>query len=360
MPKFIPGLQLSKIFFEEAVRPILKLDFPKLKYSAALIGWGSEVLGYDTVQSADHHWGPRVLLFLTEADHKKYKRQISKALSQKLPLAFKGYSTNFSKADTNSVRHMVYKKSGRVNHMVDIFTIKSFLKTRLGISESKKLKTTDWLQMPQQRLLVVTGGAVFHDDIGLNKVRRQLQYYPKDVWLYLLASQWCRISNREAFVGRAGDVGDELGSQIVAARLVREIMRLCFLMEKEYIPYAKWFGTAFKNLGASKKLSPILRKVLLSKNWKEREKHLSAAYSIVAKIQNDLKITKRLPTKTSKYHGRPYKVIHADVFAQEIQKKITDKKLRRLKLIGSVDQFIDSPPINENVELSNKFGIIYV
>ena len=51
MPKFIPGIKFSRMFFEEEVRPLLKANFPKLKYSAALIGWGSEVLGYDTAQS---------------------------------------------------------------------------------------------------------------------------------------------------------------------------------------------------------------------------------------------------------------------------------------------------------------------
>ena len=323
------------------------------------MGWGSEVLGYDTTQSADHHWGPRVLLFLNEGDFGKYKRAISKALSKKLPLTFLGYSTNFSKAAPNGVRSMIYKKSGKVSHMVDIFTIKSFLENRLGIDATQNLKTADWLVIPQQRLLAVTSGAVFHDDIGLNKVRAKIKYYPRNIWLYLLASQWERISQREAYVGRTGDVGDELGSQILAARIVRELMRLCFLMEKKYIPYAKWFGTGFSHLKAAKKLSPIFTKVIMSKNWRQREKHLSSAYSIVAKMHNDLKITKTLPVKPTKYFGRPYLVIHSDSFARKIREKITDKKLRRLKLIGSVDQFIDSPAINDDVKLNKKLGIIY-
>jgi hypothetical protein len=37
---------------------------------------------------------------------------------------------------------------------------------------------------------------------------------------------------RRSFLGRAGDVGDELGSKIVAARIVRELVRLSFLMER--------------------------------------------------------------------------------------------------------------------------------
>jgi len=77
-PQFIPGMELAESFFNEAVKPILAADFPKLRYSAALIGHGSEVLGYDTSMSADHHWGPRVMLFLTPGDlkaqpHRQYR-----------------------------------------------------------------------------------------------------------------------------------------------------------------------------------------------------------------------------------------------------------------------------------------------
>lgn len=54
MPDFIPGLQLSEAFYREAVRPILDAAFPGLVYAAALIGNGSDVLGYDTPRSTDH------------------------------------------------------------------------------------------------------------------------------------------------------------------------------------------------------------------------------------------------------------------------------------------------------------------
>jgi hypothetical protein len=39
-----------------------------------------------------------------------------------------------------------------------------------------------------------------------------------------------------------------LGSRIVAARQVRELMRPGFLLERNYWPYPKWFGTAFGRL----------------------------------------------------------------------------------------------------------------
>ncbi|HYJ92643.1 MAG TPA: DUF4037 domain-containing protein, partial [Pyrinomonadaceae bacterium] len=243
MPKFMRGLKLSRLYYFEAVRPILDRCFPALRYSAAVIGWGSEVLGFDDEISTDHHWGPRLLLFLGEKDYPKLAKEISAALSGELPFLFRGYSTNFSEPEPNGVRHPVTINSGKVSHMVQCFTVRSFFEARLGIDPFRKMAISDWLTIPQQRLLEVTSGAVYHDGTGeLEKVRRKFSYYPDDVWLYLLASQWKKISQEEAFVGRTGQLGDELGSRIIAARIVRELMLLSFLLERSYAPYSKWLG----------------------------------------------------------------------------------------------------------------------
>jgi hypothetical protein len=68
MPAFIPGLELSRRFYTEAVRPLLEEASPAIPHSAARLGSGSEVLGFDTPRSADHEWGPRLQLFLRRQD----------------------------------------------------------------------------------------------------------------------------------------------------------------------------------------------------------------------------------------------------------------------------------------------------
>ena len=361
MPKFISGLELSKLFYQKEVRPILNKEFPKLRHSAALIGWGSEVLSFDTRVSRDHHWGPRVLMFLSDKDYAKLKDKVGQALSDNLPYEFMGYSTSFGKPDPSGVRHAVRINSGPVDHIINVFTVRSFFEARLGFDPSKKITVSDWLTFPQQRLLEIQSGEVYHDGLGeLLKIRAKLKFYPRDVWLYLLAAQWTRISQEEAFVGRAGDVGDELGSQIVASRLVREIMKLVFLMEREYAPYSKWFGSAFSKLKSGADLTRILRQVLLAKTWKSREKQLAVAYSLVAKQHNALKITRPLPTRVTRYYDRPYLVIHGDNFANEIKKSIKDPEVKRIKTnVGSIDQFTDSTDVIENPWLGRSLRKVY-
>ena len=176
----------------------------------------------------------------------------------------------------------------------------------------------------------------------------------------MLAAQWTRIAAEEAFIGRTGEVGDELGSRIIAASLVRALMKLCFLMERQYAPYGKWLGTAFAQLSSAKSLSPVLGKVLVSKSWQEREQHLSTAYSLVAKIHNTLGITKPLDTNVSPYYNRPYKVIHSERFADAIRETIRDPEVQRITTpIGSIDQFIDCTEIMTNPQLYGKLRMMY-
>lgn len=360
MTKFIPGLQLSELFYKRVVKKILNTNFSDLKFSAGLIGPGSEVLGFDTERSTDHHWGPRVMIFLSDKDY-KLKKKISDKLSKELPPVFMGYSTNFGNPDDGGVQLLAKAKKGKsINHRVEIFTIKSFFKEYLKTNPNNDLTELDWLTISEQKLRTIKCGKIFEDSLGLKRIQKKYDYYPKDVRLYLLASEWSKISQEEPFVGRCGHVGDELGSKIIAARLVQSIIRLCFLMEKEYAPYSKWFGTAFSRLRCAKKLSPALNNILLAKNWKQREKYLSRAYSIIAQKHNALKITKPLPTKVSNFHDRPYLVIHGDIFSTEIKKKIKNRVLKNFKSdIGSVNQITNSVDLLENDELLKRMKNLY-
>src|SRR5690348_1469148 len=97
MPNFIPGLELSRRFYNELVRPLLDEHFPALPHAAALIGYGSEVLGFDTEMSSDHAWCPRMQLFLRE-EQAGLAEPIRMLLAQQLPREFLGFPL-----DTESV-----------------------------------------------------------------------------------------------------------------------------------------------------------------------------------------------------------------------------------------------------------------
>jgi hypothetical protein len=363
-PAFIPGIRLCGLFYEEAVRPILAAAFPALSYSAALIGSGSDVLGYDTVRSTDHEWGPRLLLFVDEQAYADVAAPIQAVLGQRLPREFSGYSTHFGEPDADGVRVRATHDSGPVAHKVEVLTPHQFCLDRLGVDPRGGLLLQDWLMLPQQKLLEFTAGRVYHDGLGeIAEMRAQLAYYPRDVWLYLLAAQWQRISQQEPFVGRTGEVGDEMGSQLVAGTLVRDLMRLCFLMERRYAPYTKWFGTAFSRLDAAPLLTPSLQGVLRAGTWQERERHLCAAYEAVARRHNALGITETLAEHVTFFHDRPFRVIHGGRFASAIIDAIADQEVRdlvqRAGLIGAIDQMTDNVDVLSGPERYVTFQALY-
>ncbi len=347
MPEFIPGLQLNALFHAEVVAPLLADAFPSLPYSAALIGYGSEVLGYDTVRSTDHEWGPRMLILLSAEDHAAHAADVTVMLSQRLPPTFRGYSTHFGPPGPDGVQQPAASDGGPIAHKIQVHPPGPLLTHWLGVDPFGELTAVDWLLVPQQKLLEVTAGCVYHDGLGiLEALRAKLAWYPHDVWLYLIAAQWQRISQQEAFVGRAGEVGDELGSALVAADLVRDLMRLCFLIERRYAPYSKWFGTAFVALACAPSLLRRFQRVLQAESWREREEHLAPAYEIVAGMHNALGITEWVDPRTRPYHGRPFQVLHAERFAEATAAAITDPDLRALidcaGLIGAIDQISDN------------------
>ena len=229
-------------------------------------------------------------------------------------------------------------------------TARAFFQEYLAYDLDQPLEAADWLTFPSQKLRTIRAGAIYHDGVGeLTAMRERLADYPRDVWLYLLAAGWTRIGQEEHLMPRAGYMGDELGAALIGSRLVRDVMSLCFLMERQYAPYPKWFGTAFQQLACARDLTPALGQAQRAATWQERESALSAAYECLARMHNALGITEKLPEAVSRFHGRPFQVIHGGVFADALRSQIADPAVQRIaaqRLIGSIDQWSDSTDIH--------------
>jgi hypothetical protein len=361
------GLDLARGFYEETVGPLIVRLEPDLEFSAALIGPGSEVLGFDDEVSTDHHWGPRVMVFCDDGDSERVAHTLSRALSHHLPPTYRGYPTNFTAPDPNDNGTQLLEPAtnGPINHRVEIVGLGRWLSEYLGSAAGHggcsgagavngvfPLDEIDWLTLPQQKLLSLVSGGVFRDDRGrLGALRADLAWYPDDVWRYLLASVWTRIGQEEHLVGRAGQRGDEIGARIIAARLVRDLMRLGFLYERRYAPYAKWFGTAFAALACGPALEPLLRAVTESPDWRERDRALGRAYERVAAIHNSLALTRPMPERPVGFFGRPFHVIAIHGFAPALLETIHGSWLTptmRRSPVGGIDLLSDNTDLLEN------------
>jgi hypothetical protein len=248
-------------------------------------------------------------------------------LSERLPKTFLGWPTHYADVGEGAVREMQVT-DGPVFHRIDVANLGAWYRGRLGFDPRVEVTPDNWLDTPTQMLAEETGGTVMHDGLGeLEAARARLAWYPDDVWRYVLALHWQRISDEEAFVGRTGEVGDELGSAVVAARLARDLIRLTLLMGRRYPPYSKWLGSAFSRLPIGAELNPVLIAALAATDWHERERHLAIAYERIAAAGNELGLSASVDPSTRNYHSRPFRVLHAERFAAALVDSITDQAL---------------------------------
>lgn len=334
---FLPGLELAELFYVEVVAPILEDALAGVRYSAALIDWGSEVQGFDTPRSTDHAWGPRMQLFLGRDDFLARVNDLDVVLDDAMPAEFRGYPVRFA-----------FPSGAPARHWVQVTDLRDFFVEQLGADPGRGLPISAWLTVPTQVLRELTGGVVFHDGLGLLELyRKQLAWFPDDVWRYVLACQWMRLSQEEPFVGRCGEVGDDLGSAVVAARQVRDVMRLCLLMNRVYPPYSKWLGTAFAALPCASVLTPRLSDALSARSWRERERCLSVVYETVAGLHNELGLTEPLDVKVRYFHDRPFRVLDAHRFTDALVSTISDPAVRALPPVGAIDQYVDTTDLTD-------------
>lgn len=358
--KFIKGLELNQGYYNDVVKPILRTYYPKLRYSAGLIGYGSDVLGYDTYISMDHNWGPRLIIFLQEDEFDEHKEKIDSIMKKKLPYQYMDFSTNFSDPETDGTQAMKLINTGEVNHFIEITTISEFLNTSIGIKNIDNLEIKDWLKLPEQGLLEITEGKVFHDGLGvLSETRDLLKFYPNDVLKLKLAGLWNSISTEEAFIGRNVDIGQELGAVLIASRIVNSLMKICFYLEGKYFPYSKWFSYAFERLKCAKDLQPIFKRIVNFSNQKEMEEQLCLAYQKIVELQNRLGLTEKIEVEIKNYYGRPYKVVFTSNIVQRLMESIDNQAFAKLNIDKiSFIQSIDGMDITDNKDILDRVMLL--
>ena len=242
------GLDLSRKYYFERVKPLIRDKLPEItgEYAAALIGYGSDVIGNDDEISRDHEWGPRCHIFLSEEMHNKYALKLNEILDDNLPPDFEGFPTRFTFAEHWG---SIPSKGGNGYHHVVITTPQRFLELAIGVPGLPE-SDIDWLAVSEQRLLEFTSGEVFEDLAGeLTALREKLTYFPDDVWRYRIAYSLSDIGSDDSLISLCGQRGDLISMHLKAARTVEKIMRLVFLLNRKYAPlYPKWLHRNFMKL----------------------------------------------------------------------------------------------------------------
>lgn len=324
------GATLSQEYYRQVVAPLLAARWPGLRYAAGRLGSGSDVLGFDDGVSRDHDWGLRLTL-LVPAD---LVTAIDAYLDTVLPESFSGHPTRFPLTADPQVRHRV-----------SVADVDSFVHARTGIHVRDTLSTADWLTLTGQSVLEVTAGPVFVDTAGeLTAVRERMQWYPHDVWIYAMTTDWARIAQELPFIGRTAERGDDVGSRVIAARLAGAAMHLGHLLERRWPPYSKWVGVSLDRLPRARSAIAPLRESLGAADWPTREGALVKALRVLHRLQRDIGLP-GVDDPVEPFWDRPYHGVRDDVL-DLLEEAVTDPAVRALpRGVGTAEQCSDNVDI---------------
>ena len=233
----ITGLELCRRYYEEYGKPMIAEKFPEYegRIAAGLVGKGSDCFGFDDMQSRDHDFGPRFLLWVTKEVYDKIGSALEEAY-ENLPDTYMGVK-----------RIETFHGKDRAGVMV----IEDFYRNTLGADligvltgDSKGLtQVKSWLAMHDYALAAAVNGAVFRDDEGIFTSYRELLkgYYPKAVW-YRKIAQACALfsQNGQYNLPRMRKRGQLVAAELAKAECAKQAMKLYYLLNKQYAPHDKW------------------------------------------------------------------------------------------------------------------------
>lgn len=107
-------------------------------------------------------------------------------------------------------------------------------------------------------------------------------------------------------------------------------------------------------------LSPSLAEALDARDGSAREAALMRACAIVAAAQNDLGICAPVEAAPSRFHDRPFLVIHGERFSGAIRATIRDRDVLALpEQVGGIDQWSDSADLLSRPRLRTRVRPLY-
>jgi hypothetical protein len=298
-----------------------------MPHAAGRLGSGSDVLGYDDEMSRDHDWGLRVNL-LVPAD---LSEAVDAYLEEALPDAFRGRPVRFATTWDRQVRHRV-----------QVEDVGSLVATRTGLDVSRSWSVSDWLGLTGQAVLEITAGRVFVDTSGeLTAIRERLGWYPDDLWRYVVTTDWTRLAQELPLVGRTAERGDEVGSRVIAARLVGVAMHLAHLVERRWPPYPKWTGTGLARLACGGVVTEPLQRALEARDWRSREDGLVDSLRVLNGLQRQVGLPS-VDDPVAPFFDRPYRGIRDEVI-ERLEGSFTRLDVRALpRGVGSAEQWSDN------------------
>lgn len=254
-------IDISHDFFDQIVVPILEENYPNefAQMTCGVFGLGSEALRLDDEYSRDHHWGIRIDALMPEDVFANKREAILETLSANIPSTFQGHELGEG----------LVAGAGMAPDILP-----GFLARTIGIGHPPE-SYEEWLAIPEEDIIHVVNGEVWHDPLGqFMAIRQKLEgYYPEPVRLRRMA-HWCRyFSGMGTYALKRAILRDnEMFASTAFGKTIRWGVQLAFMLDKQYFPYDKWLYDLFKRLPRMYgRLGAIVdESVRLSTSWERK------------------------------------------------------------------------------------------
>ncbi len=237
--KPVKGLELSKRYYEEYGRKMIKEKFPKYedRIAVGLCGYGSECFGLDDALSTDHDFGPGFCMWLMDEDYEA----IGEALQ-----------AEYDKLQNEFLGFMPRKIMSKGNKRVGVLKINDFYREITGrLTPPEERDFEGWCELEQETIAAVTNGEVFKDDLGVFSWIRNtyMKYYPEKVRRLKLAEEAALIAQTGQYnYARCIKRQDDTGALMAFTLFIEHTLKFIFLLEKKYMPYYKLAYRAFEKM----------------------------------------------------------------------------------------------------------------
>ena len=310
------GIELSRAFYEQFGKAMLREKFPHLKDKIAvgIAGSGSDCYGYDDDISRDHDYEAGFCIFLPGED------VVSRRDEFLLERAYNALPSEFMSVKRPQLSPVGGNRRGVIRY-ADFFE-------RFTGDKEGRLSDLQLLSLPENYLFEATDGEVFYDGYGrFSEIRSRLRTLPEDVRTKKIAGN-VLIMNQSGQYNyfRCVRRGDEGACQLALTEFVKAAMSVVFLLNGEYKPYYKWCFYALRRLKSMSETADMFEKLLTAdnkgENVEKKEKILSGVADIIAGA-----VSKRYDVNGD---GDLEKLAYA------VNNKIKSEKLRNLNIFAGV------------------------
>lgn len=274
------GLELSKKYYTDYAKQIFDNRFESImeRVAVGLAGPGSECLGFDDEHSRDHDWGPCFCLWLTLEDFQQYGEEFQDCYDS-LSKTFNGFGP----------RKVSQGETGREGPMV----IEDFYRRYTGLHQPPKT-LKEW-NIPSENMVLCTNGEIFFDPLGIFTQWRNslLKFYPEDLRLKKIADCCMHAGQAGQYNWQRGILrGDPFSIFTAKINFCTEILKMIFLLNKQYAPYYKWLFKGAEQLPVlGTELSPHIKKFLMNTERDDQQEIITQICTRVVAALQDQNIT---------------------------------------------------------------------